>query len=80
MNFQAREPLTADGTDQPVAVPRGATLVVHGIGGEVELRDEAGSAARLTIPADALVMLGPSYGQTVYLRAAAGTVIELGLT
>ncbi len=80
MNFKALEPLTATGSDQAVEVPRGATLVVHPLAASVEVRDVAGGTARLTIPADSLVMLGPSYGQTVYLRATAGTVIELGLT
>lgn len=80
MNFQAMEPLTANGTDQPVEVPRGATLVVHPLAANAEVRDVAGGTAKLTIPADSMVMLGPSYGQTVYLKATAGTVIELGLT
>lgn|GEM_PF-1703292 len=80
MNFKALEPLTATGSDQAVEVPRGATLVVHPLAASVEVRDVAGGTAKLTIPADSMVMLGPSYGQTVYLRATAGTVIELGLT
>ena len=80
MNFKALEPLTATGSDQAVEVPRGATLVVHPLAASVEVRDVAGGTARLTIPADSMVMLGPSYGQTVYLRATVGTVIELGLT
>ncbi|MBP9035633.1 MAG: hypothetical protein KBG29_17205 [Pseudomonadales bacterium] len=80
MNFQAMEPLTANGSDQPVEVPRGATLVVHPLAANVEVRDVAGGTAKLTIPADSMVMLGPSYGQTVYLKATAGTVIELAVT
>jgi len=80
MNFKALEPLTATGSDQAVEVPRGATLVVHPLAASVEVRDVTGGTAKLTIPADSMVMLGPSYGQTVYLRATAGTVIELGLT
>ncbi|MEW6249182.1 MAG: hypothetical protein AB1716_00920 [Planctomycetota bacterium] len=80
MNFKAMEPLTATGSDQPVEVPRGATLVVHPLAASVEVRDVSGGTGKLTIPADSMVMLGPSYGQTVYLRATAGTVIELGLT
>lgn len=80
MNFKALEPLTASGSDQPVEVPRGATLVVHPLAANVEVRDVAGGTAKLTIPADSMVTLGPSYGQTVYLRATTGTVIELGLT
>ncbi|MEP0848339.1 MAG: hypothetical protein HRF50_16140 [Phycisphaerae bacterium] len=80
MNFQALEPLTATGSDQAVEVPRGATLVVHPLAANVEVRDVSGGTAKLTIPADSMVMLGPSYGQTVYLRATPGTVIELGLT
>jgi len=80
MNFQAMDSLTATGTDQPVEVPRGATLVVHPIADNAEVRDVAGDTAKLTIPADAMVMLGPSYGQTVYLRATSGTVIELAVT
>lgn len=80
MNFQAIEPLTANGSDQAVEVPRGATLVVHPLAANVEVRDIAGGTAKLTIPADSMVMLGPSYGQTVYLRANAGTVIELAVT
>ncbi len=80
MNFQAMEPLTASGTDQPVEVPRGATLLVHPLAANVEVRDVAGGTAKLTIPADSMVMLGPSYGQTVYLKATAGTVIELAVT
>lgn len=80
MNFQAIPPLTATGADQAVEVPRGATLVVHPLAANVEVRDVAGDTAKLTIPADSMVMLGPSYGQTVYLRAAAGTVIELAVT
>jgi len=46
----------------------------------VEVRDVAEGTAKLTIPADAMVMLGPSYGQTVYLKAIVGTVIELAVT
>ncbi len=80
MNFKAMEPLTATGLDQAVEVPRGATLIVRPLAANVEVRDVAGETAKLTIPADSMVMLGPSYGQTVYLRATAGTVIELGLT
>jgi len=80
MNFKALEPLTASGSDQPVEVPRGATLIVRPLAASVEVRDVAGGTAKLTIPADSMVMLGPSYGQTVYLRATTGTVIELGLT
>ena len=80
MNFKALEPLTASGSDQAVEVPRGATLIVRPLAANVEVRDVAGGSAKLTIPADSMVMLGPSYGQTVYLRATAGTVIELGLT
>jgi hypothetical protein len=80
MNFQAIEPLTASGEDQPVEVPRGATLVVHPLAANVEVRDVAGGTAKLTIPADSMVMLGPSYGQTVYLKATAGTVVELAVT
>lgn len=80
MNFKAIEPLTASGEDQPVEVPRGATLVVHPLAASVEVRDVTGGTAKLTIPADSMVMLGPSYGQTVYLRATAGTVIELAVT
>jgi len=80
MNFKALESLTATGSDQAVEVPRGATLIVRPLAASVEVRDVLGSTAKLTIPADSLVMLGPSYGQTVYLRAASGTVIELGLT
>jgi hypothetical protein len=80
MNFQALDSLTATGSDQVVEVPRGATLVVHPLAANVEVRHVSGGTAKLTIPADSLVMLGPSYGQTVYLRAVAGTVIELGLT
>ena len=80
MNFKALEPLTATGSDQAVEVPRGATLIVRPLAANVEVRDVTGGTAKLTIPADAMVMLGPSYGQTVYLRATAGTVIELGLT
>jgi len=80
MNFKALEPLTATGSDQAVEVPRGATLIVHPLAANVEVREVTGGTAKLTIPADSMVMLGPSYGQTVYLRATAGTVIELGLT
>jgi hypothetical protein len=80
MNFQALDSLTATGSDQTVEVPRGATLVVHPLAANVEVRHVSGGTAKLTIPADSMVMLGPSYGQTVYLRAVAGTVIELGLT
>ena len=80
MNFKALEALTATGSDQAVEVPRGASLVVHPLAANVEVRDVSGATAKLTIPADSMVMLGPSYGQTVYLRATAGTVIELGLT
>ncbi|HET6497948.1 MAG TPA: hypothetical protein VFH17_02705 [Coriobacteriia bacterium] len=80
MNFKALESLTATGSDQAVEVPRGATLIVRPLAANVEVRDVSGATAKLTIPADSMVMLGPSYGQTVYLRATAGTVIELGLT
>jgi len=80
MNFKALEPLTANGADQSVEVPRGATLIVHPLAASVEVRHVTGGTAKVTIPADSMVMLGPSYGQTVYLRATAGTVIELGLT
>ncbi|MBP7747052.1 MAG: hypothetical protein KA383_13070 [Phycisphaerae bacterium] len=80
MNFRALEPLIADDSDQPVEVPRGAMLVVHPLAANVEVRDVAEGTAKLTIPADAMVMLGPSYGQTVYLKAIVGTVIELAVT
>lgn len=80
MNFKALESLTASGSDQAVEVPRGATLIVRPLAANVEVRDVSGGTAKLTIPADSMVMLGPSYGQTLYLRATAGTVIELGLT
>jgi len=80
MNFKALEPLTATGSDQAIDVPRGATLVIHPLAASVEVRHITGGTAKVTIPADSMVMLGPSYGQTVYLRATAGTVIELGLT
>jgi hypothetical protein len=80
MNFLAKSALVADGSDQAVDVPRGGTLIVHPLAANVEVRDVAGAAAKLTIPADSMVMLGPSYGQTVYLRAAGGTVIELAVT
>lgn len=80
MNFRAIGPLVANGSDQEIEVPRGATLVVHPVGAAVEVRDVAGADGKLTIPADALVMLGPSNGQTVYLKADADTVIELAVT
>lgn len=80
MNFQAMEPLIANGADQAVVVPRGGTLIVHPLAANVEVRDVPGTTAKLTIPADSMVMLGPSYGQSVHLRADAGTVIELAVT
>lgn len=80
MNFIAMEPLVANGSDQPVEVPRGATLLVHPLAASVEVRHQAGATAKLTITADSLVPLGPSLGQTVHLRAVAGTTIELALT
>jgi hypothetical protein len=80
MNLKALTPLTADGTDQPVEVPRGYCLAFHPIGAAVELRDTAGSIKKGTFPADRWVTLGESLDQTVYLRAVAGTVIELLLT
>ncbi len=80
MNFQAMEPLIANGADQAVVVPRGSTLIVHPLAANVEVRDVPGTTAKLTIPADSMVMLGPSYGQSVHLRADAGTVIELAVT
>jgi hypothetical protein len=80
MNFVAMEPLVASGSDQPIEVPRGATLLVHPLEAGVEVRDRPGATAKLTITAGSLVPLGPSLGQKVYLRATAGTTIELALT
>ncbi|MEW6249195.1 MAG: hypothetical protein AB1716_00985 [Planctomycetota bacterium] len=79
MNYQALPALTATGSDQAVDVPRGHTLIVHPIGASCEVRHVA-AGDKLTIPADTLVFLGESLGQTVYLRAQAGTTIELALT
>jgi hypothetical protein len=80
MNFVAMEPLVANGSDQTIDVPRGATLLVHPLEAGVEVRDRQGATAKLTITAGSLVPLGPSLGQTVYLRSVAGTTIELALT
>ena len=80
MNLKALAPLTADGSDQPVVVPRGYCLAFHPIGATAELRDTVGSTKKGTFAADKWVTLGESLGQTVYLRATAGTVIELLLT
>lgn len=80
MNFKALPELTATGQDQPVEVPRGALLLVRCAIADVEVRHSAGSNDKLTVPSGTLLPLGPSLGQTIYLRAGAGAVIQLALT
>ena len=80
MNLQALEPLTANGSPQAVSVPRGYQLIVHPIGQEAQISQAATGTARITAPADQWCYLGESLGQTLYITAAAGTVIELALT
>jgi hypothetical protein len=80
MNLKPLTPLVADGTDQSVEVPRGYCLAFRAIGAVVELRGTAESDDKGTFAANTWVTLGESLGQTVYLRAAEGTAIELLLT
>jgi len=80
VNFIALNPLTATGSDQAVSVPRGYHLIIRAVDGDVELRHQTGAAAKLTFPLGTLASLGPSLGQTVYVKATAGVTIELALT
>jgi hypothetical protein len=77
MNLHVLPSLTANGTDQAVEVPRGYVLAIHATAA-AELRHVASGPA-FPIPADTIVCLGESLGQTVYVRATAGTVISLAL-
>ena len=79
MNLQLLAALTATGSDQPVIVPRDYALAIYPVSNDATLRDASGGANAITIPADMLTVLGRSLGQTVYLRATAGTVIQLAL-
>lgn len=80
MNLVVLEPLTADGNDQPVQVPRGNRLLVRATTADVEIRHVPGGTAKFTVTAGNTLRWGQSLGQVVYLRATAGTVIELALT
>lgn len=77
MNLNVFPPLTADGSDQAIEVPRGYVLAIHTTAA-AELRHVPGGPA-FPIPADTIVTLGESLGETVYVRAMAGTVISLAL-
>ncbi len=77
MNLKVLPKLTADGSDQAVEVPRGYVLAIHSTAA-AELRHQQNGPA-FPIPADTIVTLGESLGETVYVRATAGTVISLAL-
>ncbi len=77
MNLEIKTPLVANGSDQAVVVRRGYVLAIHATAA-AELRHVANGPA-FPIPADTIVCLGESLGQTVYVRATAGTVISLAL-
>jgi hypothetical protein len=77
MNLKVLPKRTADGSDQAVEVPRGYVLAIHATAA-AELRHVPDGPA-FPIPADTIVCLGESFGQTVYVRATAGTVISLAL-
>lgn len=78
MNVKVLPTLTATGSDQSVDVPRGYCLAIHA-DADVELR-HVQDGDKYTLPAGMHVTLGESLGQAVYLRAEAGTSIELALT
>jgi len=61
-------------------VRRDELLYIRATTADVEVRAVPNAAAKLTIPAGTLVPLGRSHGQTLYLRATEGTVIELAVT
>lgn len=77
MNLEIKAPLIADGSDQVVVVPRGYVLAIHATAA-AELRHVPDGPA-FPIPADTIVTLGESLGETVFVRATAGTVISLAL-
>lgn len=77
MNLKVLPTLIATGVDQAVEVERGYCLAIHA-NADAELRD-AINGDKYVIPADVHVTLGVSLGQTIYLRAAVGTTIELAL-
>ncbi len=78
MNIQILPSISASGVDDLVVVPRGHCLAFCAVG-VVELRHEL-NGDKITLPSNTWIILGESHGQTVYLRAAAGTLIELALT
>lgn len=80
MNFRPFEPLLATGNDQPVELRRDELLYIRATTADVEVRAVPNASAKLTIPAGTLVPLGRSHGQTLYVRATEGTVIELAAT
>jgi hypothetical protein len=77
MYFKPLAALTADGTDQAVTIAVGASLAIRCALADVELRAEAGSTEKLTLPLDTLLILSVSIGQTIYCRSTAGMTIEL---
>jgi len=77
MNLKVLPKLTADGTDQAVNIPRGYVLAICA-SANAELRHQVNGPA-FPLPASTIVCIGESLGQTVYVRAAAGTEISLAL-
>lgn len=79
--------LTADGSKQPVHVPRGRVLYVRPIGATAKFYADPASADYLTLAADETIPFGPftdgtmtvtgQPGATVAVEAEAGTRIEL---
>jgi hypothetical protein len=80
MQLQVLQSLIADGADQQVQIKKGYCLLIHSIGASCTLRASDGAADSFTIPADSPTPLGEALQDyTVYLRATAGTVIDLAL-
>lgn len=77
VNIVIKPALTGTGADQAVEVPRGSKLTIRA-DADVEVRDTLGGN-KITIPSGSFFCSGESLGQTVYLRAAVGTTIEVAL-
>lgn len=79
MNIQVGTALTATGSEQTIACERMGQLVLLCKTAEVELRSTSGGAM-FPIPANTPFALGVSHGQTIYVKAVAGSTIYWMLT
>jgi len=77
MNIEVNPALVGTGAEQADEIPRRHALGIQE-DGPVQLRDKI-DGDKHTIPAGVHFSTPPSLGQTVYLRAAVGTTIELAL-